>query len=89
MSMRTVILSWILISSSLILSACERKPPTFVAKDAMAPESVQHYDLMKDQGQYIEYRKGDRVARAEAIRQLRLAEERSRGIYRKESRWDY
>lgn len=71
------------------LAGCERKAPTYVAKDAQAPESVQHYDLMKDQSNYFEYRKGDRVARAEAMRQLKLAEERSRGVYRKESRWDY
>lgn len=71
------------------LASCERKDPTFVARDAKAKESMQVYDLMKDQQRYIEYRKGDRAARAEAIRQLREAEERERGIYRRQSRWDY
>lgn len=68
---------------------CERKAPTFIAKEARGKDAVQIYDLMKDQNQYIEYRKGDRIARAEAIKQLRIAEERERGVYRRESRWDY
>lgn len=85
---KLVVFSIIAICACGILG-CERKAPKFVARDAKAKESVQIYDLMKDQTRYIEYRKGDRVARAEALKQLRLAEERGRGVYRRESRWDY
>lgn len=84
---RVVKLSLILLTC-LFLSACEKKPPQYQLKLSRGEEAVQHFDLMADQPKYMNYRR-DKFDKRKAIEERRIAKDKERGIYRKESLWDY
>ncbi len=73
---------------AVLLSACEKKAPQYQLKLSHGEEAVQHFDLMADQPKYMNYRR-DKFDKRKAIEERRIAKDKERGIYRKESLWDY
>jgi len=69
-------------------TACEKKAPRYQLKVESGSEAVQHFDLMRDQPKYVNYRR-DKFDKRKAIEERRIAKDKERGIYRKESLWDF
>lgn len=67
---------------------CEAPEPTYRLKIAVGEDAVQHYDLMKDQPKYTKIRRRE-WDKKKAIEERRINRDKARGIYRKESLWDY
>ena len=72
----------------LSLSACEKKTPEYRLKYEVGKEAVVHYDDMKDQPKFLKIKRSSYDKR-KAIEERRVAREKARGIYRKESLWDF
>ncbi|MCB0323193.1 MAG: hypothetical protein KDD69_06445 [Bdellovibrionales bacterium] len=74
--------------TGVLLVGCEKKAPEYRAKIEMGAEAVQHFDQMEDQPKYMHVKK-DVADKKRAILDRRMQREKSRGIYRKQSPWDY
>ncbi len=83
-AIKALILSCVIFASA----ACDPPPPQYILKAEVGEAAVVHWDDMKDQPKYIKVKKTPREKR-KAIMERRIMRERSRGIYRKESRWDF
>ena len=77
------------IASFLCLAGCEKNPPKFVPKVEYGKEAVIHHDQMADQPEFLRVRKNDREAIAKAIAARREMRDKARGVYKKQSIWDY
>jgi hypothetical protein len=69
-------------------AACEPPPPQYILKAEVGEAAMVHWDDMKDQPKYIKVKKTP-FEKRKAIMERRIMRERARGIYRKESRWDF
>ena len=72
---------------ALLLQGCDKKPPTFVPREAQGKEAVVHFENMKGEPKYVHIKRNDRFAKKN-IERRRLQRERDRGFVRKQSRWD-
>lgn len=71
----------------LIAVGCERPEPTYKLKSEKGMDAVVLYDDMGDQPKYVKIKKGE-IDKRKAIMERRVLREVSRGIYRKQNRWE-